>query len=68
MEKFGVAQNDLIDGLRMEEHELMMEINKFMCSGEKSSSEYRELSQLEGRLNNVRNKITETDLKKPRTN
>lgn len=62
MEKQGVSAQSLIDSLRQEESELMMQIADYMSTPfEKKSSIDRE--GLDRRLSEVRHKITEIDLK-----
>lgn len=67
MEKFGIADDDLISGLRDEEHNLMVEVGRHMSIQEKSASENMEYQRLQSRLQQVRDKITEHDLKKMQT-
>lgn len=62
MDKFGVAQPDLISGLRNEEARLMGEVAKFMSSSVKTASDQAKLNDLESRLSQVRMTITEHDL------
>jgi len=64
MEKFGVADDDLISGLRDEEHQLMLNVMDHMNGGEKTAAEESEYKRYESRLQQVRQKITEHDLKK----
>lgn len=61
-EKYGQTNNALIEGLRIEESELMRQVNTLMCQGVKEASEQQELSRLENRLHQVRARITEADL------
>ena len=64
MEKFGVQEDDLISGLRDEEHDLMLIVSKHMSSGEKTAAEERDFQRTQNRLQNVRDKITDHDMKK----
>lgn len=61
MEKYGVDDRSLIDGLRDEEHQLMLQIMEASTQMEKVSKE--SVRTLEKRLGHVRSKITEIDLK-----
>lgn len=64
MEKFGVNDSDLIEGLRNEEHNLMLEVAQYMNVMEKTAEEERSFKRAQARLQQVRDKITEHDLKK----
>lgn len=64
MEKYGVQEDHLISGLRDEEHNLMLKVSSYMSSGEKNAAEEREQLQIQTRLQAVRDRITEHDLKK----
>jgi len=64
MEKYGVADDDLISGLRDEEHQLMLKVLHHMHGGEKTASEEDDYRGAESRLQQVRQRITEHDLKK----
>lgn len=67
MEKYAVHDDDLIEGLRNEEHDLMLKVAAHMTNtGEKTASEEHEYQSTQNRLTQVRNKITEHDLKKSR--
>lgn len=66
MEKFGVESDDLIGGLRDEEHQLMLEVSRYMQTHEKTAEETREYNRIHSRLQQVRDKITEHDLAKSR--
>jgi len=68
MEKYGVQEDDLISGLREEEHILMGEMAEYMIGGEKTATEESAFRRHQSRLQNVRDKITEHDLKKFRMN
>lgn len=68
MEKYGVQEDDLISGLRDEEHQLMVEITSYMTGGEKTATEEATFRRRQSRLQIVRDKITEHDLKKFRMN
>lgn len=61
MEKYAVDNQDLIDGLRNEEHELMIEISHYM-SGQKTADDEQRFSRAQTRLQSIRDKITEIDL------
>lgn len=64
MEKYAVADDDLIQGLRNEEHTLMLQIMNHMSSPEKTASEERDFQSVQSRLHAVRAKISDHDLKK----
>ena len=64
MEKYGIAEDDMITGLRDEEHNLMLQMGQYMGKMEKSAYERSEMQQIESRLHSIRAKITEHDLKK----
>lgn len=66
MEKYGVENDALIDGLINEEHQLMREISQYM-SGRKTAGEENNFLQAQNRLQSVRDKIMEIDMKKGRT-
>jgi hypothetical protein len=61
MEKYAVEDKDLIDGLRNEEHELMIEVSHYM-SGQKTADDEQRFSRAQTRLQSIRDKITEVDL------
>lgn len=61
MEKYAVQDDDLIEGLRNEEHELMLKMSQHM-SGHKTAAEEREFYNIQNRLQAVRDKITQHDL------
>lgn len=61
MEKYAVDNQDLIDGLRNEEHELMIEVSHYM-SGQKTADDEQRFSRAQTRLQSIRDKITEIDL------
>lgn len=63
-EKYGQTSSGLIDGLRIEEADLMGRVNRILCQGVKEASEQQELNQLENRLQQVRARITEEDTRK----
>lgn len=60
MEKYGAKDEHLIESLRNEEARLMQEVSRMMT--EKTASQ--SLSNVEARLQSVRQKITEFDLGK----
>jgi len=64
MEKVGVAKEDLIQGLRDEEGKLMAKIAAYMSNPMKTAAEDEKYEELQSRLQLVREKITEHDLKK----
>lgn len=64
MEKYGVADDDMIRGLRDEEHNLMLRMSQHMLMQEKNASDTNDLHMTESRLQDIRAKITEHDLKK----
>jgi len=61
MEKYAVEDKDLIDGLRNEEHDLMIEISHYM-SGQKTAESEQRFSNAQSRLQSIRDKITNIDL------
>lgn len=61
MEKYAVEDKDLIDGLRNEEHDLMIEISHYM-SGQKTAESEQRFSSAQSRLQSIRDKITNIDL------
>lgn len=61
MEKYAVEDKDLIDGLRNEEHDLMIEISHYM-SGQKTAESEQRFSSAQNRLQSIRDKITNIDL------
>jgi len=62
MDKYGTSQEDLLEDLRNEEHNLALEVMGMMNDQEKiASAEYQ---NKERRLQDVRAKITEIDLGK----
>jgi hypothetical protein len=63
MEKFAVQEDDLLSGLRDEEHNLMLEVSSQM-SGYKSADGGGGFLAAQSRLQAVRDKITELDLAK----
>lgn len=63
MEKYAVQDDDLIEGLRNEEHELMLKMSDHMMGGEKTAEQEQDYQRAHSRLQSVRNKITEHDLK-----
>lgn len=67
MEKYGIQDVDLISGLRDEEHRLMLEVSGYMHTGEKTATEEHAFQQAQSRLQAVRAKITEHDLKNAQT-
>ena len=66
MEKYAVQDIDLLGGLRDEEHNLMLEVSRHM-SGYKTAEDNQKFDSLQNRLQSVRDKITEMDLKKMST-
>ena len=60
MEKMGVSKEVLYSELRDEEAQLMQKMQEYIFDGEKTASEK---SILENKLQAVRQKITELDLK-----
>ena len=64
MEKYGVADEDMITGLRDEEHSLMLRMSQHMLMQEKTAADTNDLHMTESRLQAIRAKITEHDLKK----
>jgi len=66
MEKYGVENDALVDGLRNEEHLLMREISQYM-SGRKTAGEENNFLHAQNRLQAIRDKIMDLDMKKGRT-
>lgn len=66
MEKFAVRDDDLIEGLRNEEHELMLKVAGHMIGIEKTAEQERDYQSAQNRLQMIRDKITDHDLKKTR--
>jgi len=64
MEKYGTESRALIDGLRQEESDLMMQMADYMSTPMEKKGEI-DRDALDRRLAEVRNKITEMDLKSP---
>jgi len=64
MDKYAIQDEDLVEGLRNEEHDLMMKVSKYMHLQDKTAQEDTDFRTTQARLLNVRNKITEHDLKK----
>lgn len=64
MEKYGALNEDLLDGLRNEEHDLMLKVSRYMSIQEKTAQENSEYNNTQNRLQQIRDKITELDLKK----
>lgn len=62
MEKYAVQDEDLLNGLRNEEHQLMLQISHLM-SGQKTAAEDSHFQQIQNRLQILRDKITSLDLK-----
>ena len=60
MDKYGVSSGPLLDGLRDEEHRLMLKIMDAQSTMEKKAS--ADIPTLEKQLAAVRGKITELDL------
>lgn len=63
MEKYAVQDEDLIEGLRNEEHQLMLEVSRGM-TGQKTAAEEQQFYALQNRLQAVRDKIAMYDLRK----
>lgn len=59
MEKYGTSNKDLLESLRKEEADLMIQMQYVLMDGTKTASDK---TNLENRLISVRNKITELDL------
>lgn len=66
MEKYGVQEDDMICGLRNEEHMLMTKVAGYMGLMEKNGAQEHDMRMTEIQLHAVRDKITEHDLKKTR--
>lgn len=67
MEKFGVGGDELTLALRNEEAELMRKTAGFMSKHTKTAAEESESQRVNSRLQEVRQKLTEIDLKKSPT-
>jgi hypothetical protein len=63
MEKYGVQDDDMITGLRNEEHDLMARMAEHMANMDKTASEEADMRQVQSRLTAVRDRITAHDLK-----
>lgn len=61
MEKYGTSNSELLEGLRNEEHNLTLEVMDMMKDNEKLAS--AEFKSKEARLQDIRAKITDLDLK-----
>lgn len=64
MEKYGIAEEDLIQNLRDEEGRLMAKMASYMSSPIKTAEEEQSYSEIQSRLQHIRQKITDYDLKK----
>jgi uncharacterized protein YigA (DUF484 family) len=67
MEKYGQSNDAMIDSLRNEEGQLMIQIQTLMSSSEKNASTNSELNRFTTRLAQVRGTITDFDLRKNKT-
>lgn len=63
MEKYGVGGDELTLGLRDEETQLMQKMAGFMGKLTKTAAEESESQRVQSRLTEVRQKLTEIDLK-----
>lgn len=63
MEKYGVQEDDMISGLRNEEHELMSKMSGYMANMDKTASEESDMQRTQSRLVAIRDRITAHDLK-----
>jgi len=63
MEKFGIGGDELTLALRDEEAQLMQKVASFMSSSEKTAAEAEDYRRAESRLQQVRAKLTEIDMK-----
>lgn len=63
MEKFGVGGDELTLALRNEEAELMSKVAGLVSRHTKTGSEEAESQRVQSRLQEVRQKLTEIDLK-----
>lgn len=59
MEKYSQDQELLLRQLQDEEHQLLQRVGELMSSSEKTADEEKTLAHVEGRLTQVRNKITD---------
>lgn len=64
MEKYAILEEDLISGLRSEEHDLMRKISSYMGMQEKTAQQEADFRSTMSRLQTVRDKITDHDLKR----
>jgi hypothetical protein len=67
MEKYGIEQDELTLALRNEEAELMGKMASLMSRHQKTAAEESEAQRVQSRLLDVRQKLTEHDLKKKPT-
>jgi hypothetical protein len=63
MEKYGIGGDELTLALRNEEAELMTKMAGFMARHSKTAAEESESRRVQARLSEVRQKLTEIDLK-----
>jgi len=64
MEKYAVQNDDLIQGLRNEEHTLMVQVSQHMSAGHtKTAEDESRFQQVQNRLQVVRDQITAIDLR-----
>lgn len=63
MEKYGIGGDELTLALRNEEAELMQKMAGFMTRHAKTAAEESESRRVQARLMEVRQKLTEIDLK-----
>jgi hypothetical protein len=63
MEKYGVGGDELTLALRNEEAELMQKMAGLMSRHTKTAAEEAEAQRVQARLQEVRGKLTEIDLK-----
>lgn len=64
MDKYAIQDEDLVEGLRNEEHDLMLKVSNYMNILEKTGQEEADFRNAQSRLQRIRDKVTEYDLKK----
>jgi hypothetical protein len=68
MEKYGVGGDAQMIALRDEEAKLMQKMSALLSVSSRPSGQEEEYKSVQSRLQEVRSKITENDLKNPTTN
>lgn len=64
MDKYAVSNDDLREDLINEEHTLMVQLSDMLTKNQKTAQENTKTSDLQARLNAVRDKICELDIPK----